>query len=323
MSQREPLMRTLSILMLTAITLTGCGGALVNEAGDGASDTDAGQASVESGVRANELRPSGRLPLRTAVHHAPSHGAPPAGNGITYHGGPVMLGTTNIYYIWYGDWADDAATNILPDLASNIGGSPYFNINTTYFDATNTHVSNSVAFGGSLNNPTAPLYSHGTALTDANILTIVTEAHPTDPNAVYFVLTSRDVNETSGFCTAYCGWHDHATINGKDIKYSFVGNPNRCPSACTAGLGSPNGSVSADGMASIITHELEEAVTDPDLNAWWDSTGNENADKCAWTFGGTYLTGNGATANMTIGSRDFLIQRNWLNASGGVCVKSF
>src|SRR5438270_3606163 len=25
-------------------------------------------------------------------------------NGISYHGGPVMLGTTHVYYIWYGNW---------------------------------------------------------------------------------------------------------------------------------------------------------------------------------------------------------------------------
>ena len=27
-----------------------------------------------------------------------------SGSGINYHGGPVMLGTTNVYYIWYGNW---------------------------------------------------------------------------------------------------------------------------------------------------------------------------------------------------------------------------
>ena len=47
-------------------------------------------------------------------------------------------------------------------------------------------------------------------------------------------------------------------------------------------------------MASIIAHELEEAATDPDLNAWYDSRGDENADKCAWTFGTTYTAANGA-----------------------------
>jgi len=90
---------------------------------------------------------------------------------------------------------------------------------------------------------------------------------PKNGNAVYFVLTASDVNETSGFCTQYCGWHTHATIAGTDIKFAFIGNPDRCPSACEAQTIGPNGNAGADGMASIISHELEEAVTDPDLNA--------------------------------------------------------
>jgi len=240
---------------------------------------------------------------------------PVRGNGINYHGGPVMLGTTNIHYIWYGNWQGNTATTILTDLAQNIGGSPYFNINTTYYDGANNHVSNSVSYAGN----TSDNYSHGTALTDANIQQIVAATNPTDTSGVYFVLTSADVNETSGFCTQYCGWHTHATINGRDIKYSFVGNPDRCPSACTNGTPSPNGNVGADGMASIIAHELEEAVTDPDLNAWYDTRGAENADKCAWTFG--TIAGNGS--NVTLGSRSYLIQRNWVNASGGYCSMSF
>ena len=150
---------------------------------------------------------------------------------------------------------------------------------------------------------------------------ISSHALPLDTNGVYFVLTSADVNETSGFCTQYCGWHTHGTISGSDIKYSFVGNPDRCPSACEAQLTGPNGNAGADGMASIIAHELEEAVTDPDLNAWYDHRGYENADKCAWTFGSTY-TANGAYANMQLGSRNYLIQQQWVNASGGFCALS-
>ena len=79
----------------------------------------------------------------------------------------------------------------------------------------------------------------------------------------------------------------------------------------------------ADGMASIIAHELEEATTDPDLSAWYDRRGQKNADKCAWTFGTTYTTGNGAAANMRLGTRDYLIQRNWVNAAGGYCALSY
>ncbi len=99
-----------------------------------------------------------------------------------------------------------------------------------------------------------------------------------DPNSVYFVLTSSDVTASSGFCTQYCGWHTHGTISGIDIKYAFVGNPDRCPSACEPQTTGSNGNAGADGMASIIAHEMEEAVTDPDLNAWFTRNGAENTD---------------------------------------------
>jgi hypothetical protein len=111
-------------------------------------------------------------------------------------------------------------------------------------------------------------------------------------------------------------------VNGADIKYAFIGDAARCTSACAAQTTSPNGSVGADGMASVISHELEESVTDPDLNAWYDRRGQENADKCAWTFGATTTDSSGAMYNMTLGSRNFLIQQNWVNASGGYCAKS-
>ena len=76
-------------------------------------------------------------------------------------------------------------------------------------------------------------------------------------------------------------------------------------------------------MASIVAHELEEAVTDPDLNAWYDRRGYENADKCAWTFGTTSTASNGSQYNMTLGGTKYLIQRNWVNASGGYCSLSY
>jgi hypothetical protein len=161
------------------------------------------------------------------------------------------------------------------------------------------------------------------------VRTAITNGLPKDANGVYFVLTSSDVNETSGFCTVYCGWHDHTTISGTDIKYAFVGNPDRCPSACEAQTISPNNNAGADGMASIIAHELEEATTDPDLNAWWQTaTGQENADKCAWKFGSENTLPSGAKYNMTMNSTHYLIQMNWVNAinpangAKGFCAKS-
>jgi hypothetical protein len=247
-------------------------------------------------------------------------------NGINYHGGPVMLGTVNIYYIWYGNWTNNSATTILQTFASAIGATPYFNINTTYYNSANARVSGKVAFGKFINVTSYPAgaASYATSLGDSDIKTIVSNAIsagslPLDSNGVYFVLTSADVKETSGFCTQYCGWHTHASIRNVDIKYSFIGNPDQCPNACAAQSTSPNGNAGADGMASIIAHELSETVSDPDLNAWFDRSGYENADKCAWTFGATKTAPNGSHYNVTFGSLNWLLQQNWVNASGGSC----
>ncbi|HWR13236.1 MAG TPA: hypothetical protein VN577_00295 [Terriglobales bacterium] len=273
----------------------------------------------------DDLVPTGKgWGERQAHSQANAKQRPRATNGISYHGGPVMLGTVNVYYIWYGNWSGNSATSILTDFIQNIGGSPYYNINTTYNNGAGTNLSNSIAYQRSTNDS----YSQGTSLTDSQIKTVVSNAItsnqlPADPNGVYFVLTSKDVTASSGFCTQYCGWHTHGSIAGLDIKYSFVGNPERCPSACAAQTTSPNDNTGADGMASIIAHELEEAHTDPDLNAWYDNRGYENADKCAWTFGTTSTASNGSKYNVTLGSRQYLIQQNWVNASGGYCAMSY
>jgi hypothetical protein len=320
----EELMKRRILPQLVAASVACLLAGAVNAAGVLAPDSDEDDLVPNGkgwGERAYPTHPNGN---GNGNGNANGQGHKVTGSGINYHGGPVMLGTTNIYYIWYGNWSGNSATTILTDLANGIGGSPYFNINTTYYNGTNTHVSNLVAFAGS----TSDNYSQGAALSDSGVQAVVSSAVntgklPKDTNGVYFVLTSADVNETSGFCTQYCGWHTHGTISGSDIKFAFIGNPDRCPSACAAQSTGPNGNAGADGMASIISHELEEAVTDPDLNAWYDRTGAENADKCAWTFGNISTASNGSKYNMTLGARNYLIQQNWVNASNGFCAKSY
>jgi hypothetical protein len=281
--------------------------------------------TVRTDNNSDDLKPTGKG-WGEREQHASGQAKPARvrGSGISYHGGPVMTAGPNVYYIWYGNWSGNTATTILTDFANAIGGSPYFNINTTYYNGSGTHVANVVSYKGS----TTDSYSHGTTLSDSAVQAVVSSAItsgklPKDTNGVYFVLTSQDVNESSGFCTQYCGWHTNGSISGSDIKYSFVGNPARCPSACAAQTTSPNGNAGADGMASIIAHELEEATTDPDLNAWYDNRGYENADKCAWTFGTEKTASNGSKYNVTLGSRQYLIQQNWVNAGSGSCAMSY
>jgi hypothetical protein len=269
-------------------------------------DVDPATAS-QSQALGNETRPK--------HEHGPKGEAGKAGHtaAISYHGGPVMTGTPSIHFIWYGNWSGNTATTILPNLVTGLSGSSYEAINATYYNGSNQHVSGNVSYAGSTNDN----YSHGTSLSDAQIEQVVAATNPTDTNAIYMVLTSADVTASSGFCTQYCGWHTDASINGRDIKYAFIGNPDRCPSACEEQTTSPNGNAGADGMASIISHEMEEAISDPDLNAWYDRQGAENADKCAWTFGTEQTASNGSKYNQTLGGRNWLIQRNWNESTQG------
>ena len=100
------------------------------------------------------------------------------------------------------------------------------------------------------------------------------------------------------------------------------------PSACSAGQ-FPNGD-DADPTINVVSHEHQEAITDPNGNAWYDMRGYENADKCAWTFGTPYTVANGSQANMALptgalpsAQKNFLIQRNWVNSGAGYCAVAF
>ena len=150
-------------------------------------------------------------------------------------------------------------------------------------------------------------------------------ALPEDDSAVYFVLTAGDVSESirddlgsASFCSDYCGYHvSWQLTSGKRIFYSMVGLATACSSGCTAFNGkkdAPNGDVAADGILSVIAHELTEAVTDPQSDgtrAWQFSSGYENADQCAWTFGTIQKTSSGAQFNVEFGGKKYLIQQNW------------
>jgi hypothetical protein len=253
---------------------------------------------------------------------------------LPFQGGSIMTAPT-MYFIWYGNWAPGNTTKtIVEDFASNLGGSPYFNINTGYTgNPTALRASSSVAFGGS----TSVGSFNGTALSTADVASTVDTVIglgllPNDSNGVYFVLTSSEVSQTTSdggtFCGSFCGWHTFGTSTVSDRKYAFIGGANRCPSACTWEkigsnfLSGPNGNAEADGMVSSIAHELTEAITDPYFNGWTDpsapSSLSENGDLCNWTSNETYTVG-GNSANMHLGSRDYLVQTNWVQTPFGGC----
>ncbi len=81
----------------------------------------------------------------------------------------------------------------------------------------------------------------------------------------------------------------------------------------------------ADATINVLSHELNEAITDPHGDAWYDSNGDENGDKCAWFWGTTGNSvsllpgGAGAHYTQTINGHNYFSQLEWsqLNVPAG------
>src|SRR5215831_11789771 len=77
------------------------------------------------------------------------------GNGINYHGGPVLKGNpVPIYLIWYGNWNGSgsntmATVSLVEHWVNTAGNTPYEHINTTYGDTTGD-VSGNLTLGGAI-----------------------------------------------------------------------------------------------------------------------------------------------------------------------------
>jgi hypothetical protein len=255
--------------------------------------------------------------------------------GIFYHGGPILLSTKVAAIYWgtstiyqggpavgtSGTGAQDGS--LIGHFLRNFGGSPYFNINHTYYNGNADSVANSVTYTGFWADNSNPGSTVSDAAIQAEVVKAFSNGLPYDASTVYLVFTGPGVNLGGGFGSQYCAYHGHFTSSGRDVKYAAQPYNADFVSGCTALSGSPNNDFAADAEVNTLAHEIEEAATDPDLNAWYDRRGYENADKCAWTFGTTYRSGNGATANMNLGGKDFLIQRNWVNAGSGGCALKY
>lgn len=99
-----------------------------------------------------------------------------------------------------------------------------------------------------------------------------------DTSIIYgvYMPAGMKVTMTGGAsCSTFCGYHGHFNYGGLDIRYAVF--PYLNCSACKLS----NLSV-ADMITIVASHEIREAVTDPQLNAWYDDQGYEADDKCAW-----------------------------------------
>lgn len=75
---------------------------------------------------------------------------------------------------------------------------------------------------------------------------------------------------------------------------------------------SPNGNVGADGMANMVAYELSNMVVNS------TKTCADPHAVCSWTFGTMLTASNGSQYNVTLGTRQYLLQRLRSNSTG-VC----
>jgi hypothetical protein len=128
---------------------------------------------------------------------------------------------------------------------------------------------------------------------------------------IFFVFTAKNENicfdNTKSQCsfTAFCAYH---SFFGTNTIYAAMPYTGTKLSACGV-TPSPNGDFDADSTINVTSHEQMEAATDPLLNAWFDGSGNEIGDKCAWNFGKL----NAAGGNVTWRGHNYIVQKEWDN----------
>jgi hypothetical protein len=281
-----------------------------------------------------------------------SNGHPAKTNSsqILYHNGPVMH-LPAVYVIYYGTFpvtTQPIINNFLTDLSSQSAVDPY-HVNTTYYDNVNGNVQGTFMFNSPVSAPKSDSwdsagyvywdnYSQGAQLTTNSIPKILAHAFTLkspDVNGVYLVVTAPDV-KISGFCSSFCAYHTNGTVNGANVRYALIPDPTQKCSGCNGGIAvyhdksTPNLDMGADSMTDDIMHELSEAVTDPDLNAWYTQSGAENADLCNYVYEtSTYPIQTGSKTvdgvtytyhkNFTLNGHDYLVQFIWKNSGAGLC----
>jgi hypothetical protein len=232
---------------------------------------------------------------------------------LSYHGGPVMT-KANTYAIYWipPSLQTGAATSLSTHyqqvqnaFLSLYPGHGIDNDNTQYYQTSGslihftTWIQNSGGFVASYVD-TAPYppsgctdtVTPGNCLTDAQIQAeiqkvIALKGWPTGINNMFLLFTSSGEGSCAGTSCAYewyCAYHSYFMSGTSPVIYGNepYGNPNYCQ---VPGTPSPNGDAAADAAATVASHELTEAITDPELNAWYDGSGSEIGDKCAWIYG--------------------------------------
>jgi len=280
--------------------------------------------------------PSTQTAMRQAAR---AHVATPNGLGfpahvvgpdsIQYHGGPVIHHPRLVVVYWgpspvYVGGPSAPSTGLgstdnsgLGRFFKYVGGTAYWNVTGNYASSGNL----SLPYDQFWATADPMTLGQGNTIAQGTIEAELTMGFNTgkltfDASTIYLVMTPPGVAlDLPGVDPeALCGYHDFFPRNGQTVKYAVIRHGGH--TCLPPSFGSPNNDVPADRAVTVIAHELTEAVSDPELSAWFNSqSGLENADICQDLFGTTYQTPNGATANVKIAGRDYAVQ-SVLDVSG-------
>ena len=227
------------------------------------------------------------------------------------------------------------------DVAAASGANTnVYSDDTQYYDATGPIAYNST-FGGSYVDTTPfpasgctdgsdPVCVGDQAL-EAEIQSVITAQHwPDGKTSLFFVMLPSGIGSCYGgtHCTTdpqtgWCAYHSgFMGANSSPILYAnepFDGTITGCHGA--VGQGFPNG-VAADATINTISHEQNEAISDPWGNAWFNANYEEIADLCAWVFGSQLGTTNGEPYNQLINGHPYSLQEEYSN-DGSTCVQRY
>lgn len=269
-------------------------------------------------------------------------GSPP----LLFHGGPVMTSDEAFAIFWapsgfsFPSGYEAAISEYLENVAADSGLTTNVYSVGAQYEGSNGHASYEDTFGGSVVDThaypatgTCPAYSglHGVEYTvclsnakiEAEVHTVRAEqGWPTGIQAEYYVVLPPQVGSCFGttagsgcFDKEFCAYHsfgESPTVVFANISYS-PGDPSAC------GVGEyPNGHANGnvDDTLSGLSHEANESITDPLLNAWFDKKGFEDGDQCRNSSDdyGPPLGGSaGSLFNESIGSGHYFLQQEWSN----------
>jgi hypothetical protein len=223
---------------------------------------------------------------------------PPSPN-MSYHGGKIMPTAVTANIFWGKNWGTYSGEEItgLDYWSTGFSNSNYAKTSDEY-TGTNGQVGSATTFLGHIVDTTAATGGNNTSA----ILAEVCKAINPDPSGNGYYAVYTDLPRGS---SGYCAWHSAGSCGGVPVQFAFFWKLDG-DSGCDPQSGVTTESEGLAALANVSGHELSEARSDPaSPGAWYDSTGQENGDKCVWTFNVPYVT----FSNSTI----WKIQGEWSN----------